>query len=80
MPRNRENTWCCGSGGGVKSAFPDFALWTANERLKEVESVGVSTIITTCPFCVRNLRDAIESSGKPLKVYDLMELVEKAIK
>jgi len=80
MPRNRENTWCCGSGGGVKSAFPDFALWTANKRIEEVESVGVSTIVTTCPFCVRNLRDAIEVSNKPLKVIDLMELVEKAIK
>jgi Fe-S oxidoreductase len=80
MPRNRENAWCCGSGGGVKSAFPDFALWTAGERVKEAESVGVDTIVTSCPFCVRNLTDAVEELGKPFKVYDLSEILSEALK
>ncbi|RZN68482.1 MAG: (Fe-S)-binding protein [Candidatus Methanolliviera hydrocarbonicum] len=80
MPRNRENAWCCGSGGGVKSAFPDFALWTAGERVKEAESVGVDTIVTSCPFCVRNLTDAVEEFGKPFKVYDLSEILSEALK
>jgi Fe-S oxidoreductase len=80
MPRNRENAWCCGAGGGVKSAFPDFALWTAGERVKEAESVGVDTITTSCPFCVRNLSDGVKELDKPFKVYDVMELVSEALK
>ncbi|VUT26429.1 MAG: (Fe-S)-binding protein [Candidatus Methanolliviera sp. GoM_oil] len=79
MPRNRENAWCCGSGGGVKSAFPEFALWTAGERVKEAERVGVDTIVTSCPFCVRNLADGVKELDKPFKVYDTMELVLKAL-
>jgi heterodisulfide reductase subunit D len=80
MPRNRENAWCCGSGGGVKSAFPEFALWAAGERVKEAESVGVDTITTSCPFCVRNLSDGAKELNKPFKVYDVMELVSEALK
>ena len=32
MERIREYSWCCGAGGGVLEAFPDFAAWTAREN------------------------------------------------
>ena len=38
MYRIRESAWCCGSGGGVKDAYPEFATWTGNERLKEARA------------------------------------------
>lgn len=80
MPRNRKNSWCCGSGGGVKSAYPDFALWSAMNRLEEAEFIKVDAIVTPCPFCVRNLRDAANFSGNEIKVVDLIEVILKAIK
>ena len=79
MPRNRENAWCCGAGGGVKSAFKDFALWTAGERVKEAEGTGAKAIVSACPFCKTNLVDAVKAFDKPLEVYDVMELVSKAL-
>ena len=50
--------WCCGSGGGVKSAFDDFALWSATERLKEAKEAGAEALVSACPFCKRNLKEA----------------------
>jgi len=79
MPRNRELSWCCGAGGGVKSAYPEWAIWTATERLKEAQETGAQAIVSTCPFCRRNLSDAVEASQLPLKVYDLTELVAQAL-
>ena len=79
MLRNRENTWCCGSGGGVKSAYPEFAIWTSIERLKEVEETGVQNVVSSCPFCWRNLSDGVEESGKPIKIFDITELVAQAL-
>ncbi len=32
MTRTEENAYCCGAGGGVLRAFPDFARRTAEER------------------------------------------------
>ena len=79
MERIKEYTWCCGAGGGVKEAYPDFAIWTALERIEEAKATGAEAIVTACPWCVRNFKDAIEESGEQLKVYDIVELVEQAI-
>ncbi len=75
FPRATFNALCCGGGGGVPYAFPDFALWTAKERLFEAESTGAEAIVTSCPYCVQMFRKAIEAKGSPMKVYDLAELV-----
>ena len=79
MLRNRKDSWCCGAGGGVKSAFKDFALWVADERLKDVEETGARTIVSACPFCKTNLVDAVKAFDKPFEVYDVMELISRAI-
>jgi heterodisulfide reductase subunit D len=79
MPRTRENAWCCGSGGGVKSGYPEWAIEVSVERVKEAEQLGVETILSACPFCERNLTDAINKLGSKLKVLDVVELVNKAL-
>jgi len=79
MPRARENAWCCGSGGGVKSGYPEWAVEISIERVKEAEQLGVEAIVSACPFCERNLTDAINKCGSKLKVYDVVELVNRAI-
>jgi len=79
MERIKEFAWCCGAGGGVIDAYPDFAEWTANERIGEAENTGAEAIVTACPWCKRNFTDAINANGSPLKVYDIVELIEQAI-
>jgi heterodisulfide reductase subunit D len=74
MERNRAQAWCCGAGGGVKSAFPDFALWAAEQRLEEAEATGATTLISSCPFCKLNLRDAIKEKNSPIKMFDITEI------
>jgi len=79
MDRIKEYAWCCGAGGGVKETNLEFARWTALERIKEAESTGAEALVTACPHCVDNFKAAIEGEGSHLKVYDLVELLEKAI-
>ncbi|MDY6862148.1 MAG: heterodisulfide reductase-related iron-sulfur binding cluster [Thermodesulfobacteriota bacterium] len=80
MIRIRENSLCCGAGGGVKEAFPDFARWTAVERLSEVNNIGAEALVTTCPRCNENFTRTIKASGDNIKVYDISELIKEAIK
>lgn len=77
MKREKEQAWCCGSGGGVKSAYDEFALWSATERLKEAKEAGADAIVSACPFCKRNLEEAAENEG--IEVYDVVELVNRCL-
>ena len=79
MDRIKEYTWCCGAGGGVVDAYPDFASWTALERIEEAKTTGAEAIVTACPWCKSNFSDAIKESGDGLKVYDIVELIEQAV-
>ncbi len=79
MKREREEAWCCGSGGGVKSAYDEFALWSAEERLKEAKEAGAAALVSACPFCKRNLKEAADKEGKGTEVYDIVELVNRSL-
>jgi Fe-S oxidoreductase len=79
MYRIREYAWCCGSGGGVIDTFPDFARWTASERLSEAQAVGAEAIVSACPWCKRNFLDAAQETGDSIEVLDIIELVQQAI-
>jgi len=79
MYRIKEYAWCCGAGGGVIEAYPDFATWTAIERLKEASAVGAKAIVSTCPWCKRTFLDAAKENGNKMEVYDIIELVQRAL-
>jgi len=79
MTRIKEYAWCCGAGGGVNESNPDFALWTAKERIDEAVATGAEALVTACPWCEKTFNEAIKATGANLKVYDIVELVEKAI-
>jgi len=93
MYRIKGDSFCCGAGGGVKTQFPDMALETAKERVKEAASTGAEVLMTSCPFCVTNFNDAIEALqeeeketgkdlsaiGSKLEVVELLELMDQLI-
>ncbi len=79
MNRIKEYAWCCGSGGGVGESNPDFAKWTARERIEEAGASGAEAIVTACPWCEKTFNDAIRETGGNMKVYDIVELVENAL-
>jgi Fe-S oxidoreductase len=79
MTRIKEYSWCCGAGGGVSESNPDFANWTAKKRIEEAVSTGAGALVTACPWCEKTFKEAIKESGSPMKVFDIVELVEKAL-
>ncbi|TXT65167.1 MAG: putative CoB--CoM heterodisulfide reductase 2 iron-sulfur subunit D [Promethearchaeota archaeon] len=83
MKRNRQNAWCCGAGGGVKSQFPELALSISVERIKEAIERGAEILLTSCPFCVNNLLDAYNSMNSEvqerIKVIDIIDFIASKI-
>jgi Fe-S oxidoreductase len=79
MVRIKEYAWCCGAGGGVNESNPEFAAWTAGKRIEEAVSTGAEALVTACPWCEKIFNQAIKEKGSSLKIYDIVELVEKSI-
>ena len=71
MKNIRENSLCCGAGGGVKSAYPEIADQMAKSRIEQAKETGCKTLVTSCPFCKLNLENG------DLEVLDLTEFLVK---
>lgn len=76
MPRNRETAACCGGGGGVRSAYPDLSKAIAGRRVEEASFADL--LVTTCPFCVNNLKAGAEGMKAP-EIIDLVQLVDRLL-
>ncbi len=82
MERIREWSFCCGAGGGCRTAFPeDIAGFSAIKRLEEAFDTGTRTLVTACPFCEQNLGENAKKTYDRLgiEVKDIMELVYQAL-
>ena len=80
MERNRDQTWCCGAGGGVLAAYPDLATWTAGERVKEAEATGAFALAAACPWCEYNFETGIEDRKSRMELFDVAEIVYKSMR
>ncbi len=79
MERIKDDSLCCGAGSWMRNAYPDFAQWTAMERITEAGTTGAEALVTYCPHCEENLGEALESSRSDMKLYSLLDLVLEAL-
>ena len=78
--RNRDQSWCCGGGGGARAAFPEFAAKTAEKLIHEAKTTtGADAIVTCCPFCELNIGDVLRRSGDSMKLFNLVDLVAQSV-
>lgn len=83
MPRNRDNSFCCGAGGG-RIWIPDIPgkEKPSENRMHEAAAIGpIDAFVTCCPKDLTMFEDARKTSGheKDFVVEDLAELVAEAI-
>jgi Fe-S oxidoreductase len=83
MPRNRDNSFCCGAGGG--------RIWIPDEpgverpsenRIREAVSLGeLDYFVVSCPKDVTMYEDAIKTSGHAgqIELRELTELIEERL-
>lgn len=79
MERIREDARCCGSGGGVKSAYPELATKLAKRRVDDALKTDADILVTTCSFCLINL-DGAYQKPRGIPVMDLSEILLWALK
>ena len=83
MPRNREQGFCCGAGGGrIWMEEGEIVERPSESRIHEaIELDGVELFVVACPKDVTMYQDAVKTTGMENKliVKDLIDLVGEAL-
>jgi Fe-S oxidoreductase len=81
LPEARENSMCCGMGGGriwMETAKADRFV---NLRLEQAIGVGAEVLVTACPYCITNFEDSrvVMSFDDQIQVKDITEILQEVI-
>ncbi len=83
MPRNREESFCCGAGGG--RIFTGDSLYgekPAESRIREAAGLhGIESFVVACPKDMAMYTDAAKTAGyeQQIAVEDVIFLIERAL-
>ena len=82
MKKCRDRSFCCGGGGLMLFYEPKEEIRMGVLRVQMAVEVKADIIITACPFCLINIKDAIKVAGKEnvIEVLDLTTLIEQHLK
>ena len=83
MPRNRDNSFCCGAGGGriwMTDVPREGKRRPSEQRIDEAVALGgLDYFVVACPKDVTMYQDAILSTGAAIELRELSELVEEGL-
>ena len=83
MDRNRDNSFCCGAGGGrIWHADPVGQEKPSENRVKEAGRIkDLDVMVVNCPKCMTMMEDAVKSTGheKDFVIKELIELVAECM-
>ena len=77
----RENSLCCGGGGGrIWMDTPQQERFSGL-RLQQAIDVGAEVLVTACPYCLTNFTDSSLSreDGRAIEIKDITEIVREVI-
>lgn len=83
MKRRRDDSYCCGAGGGHYWMDLDVGEndRVENCRVREAADGGAETIAVSCPLCLQMLTDGLKQTDldEKIKVRDVASLVRESL-
>jgi Fe-S oxidoreductase len=85
MPRNRENSFCCGGGGGGVWMEADEEVKPSEKRLREAledtPGAGIDRFVVACPMCTTMFEDGRKTGDyeDELTIVSVTELLAEAL-
>ena len=81
MPESREDSLCCGMGGGRvwMETLKDERF--SNLRLEQAIGLGAKVLVTSCPYCITALEDSrlVMNYADVIEVMDITEILQEVI-
>ncbi len=77
MRDSKENSMCCGAGGGLRSNYPEKSKKVGRMRIGQALETKAETLTTSCPMCYLHLKESAEGTG--LKVVETSQVILNAL-
>ena len=81
MADSREDSLCCGGGGGRIWMDTPKGERFSDLRLEQAIEVGAEVLVTSCPYCIINFEDSrltLEDS-EVIEIKDITEIIQEVI-
>ncbi len=81
MAETREDSLCCGMGGGrIWLETPNSERF-ANIRLQQAIAVGAEVLATSCPYCISQFEDSRRSlpDSEVIQIKDITEILQDVV-
>jgi Fe-S oxidoreductase len=81
MADNRENSLCCGGGGGRIWMETPKSERFSDIRLAQAVDAGAVELVTACPYCITNFEDSRINmkGGEEFAIKDITEIIQELI-
>ena len=81
MAESREDSLCCGGGGGRIWMETPKSERFSNLRIEQAIGVGAEVLVTSCPYCITNFEDSklVLNKEDAIEVKDITEILQEVI-
>ncbi|MFH0937772.1 MAG: (Fe-S)-binding protein [Planctomycetota bacterium] len=80
LPRTRNNSFCCGAGGGRMWMEEKLGTRINRERVQEALRAGSNTVCVSCPYCMTMFEDGLKDEhAATVRVKDIAELAAETL-
>jgi Fe-S oxidoreductase len=81
LERNRENSFCCGAGGGRMWMEEHVGTRINLNRVKEALALKPATLCVSCPYCMTMFEDGLKDVNvDQVRVRDVAEVVAEGLR
>ena len=84
MPESREDSLCCGGGGGRIWMETPKGERFSDLRVEQAVGIGAEVLVTSCPYCITNFEESRltledQEDSEVLEVKDITEIIAEVI-
>ena len=81
MPDCREDSLCCGGGGGRVWMETQKGERFSDLRIDQAIAVGAEVLVTACPYCITMFEDSRVTMGadEKIEIKDVTEIIQEVI-
>ena len=79
MPHNRENSYCCGSGGVLRAVDEVFSMQINELKVRDIERTDADVVVSACPSCVEFINSGLPEAGSKKISKDLAVILAEAM-